>query len=71
MKKEKRKRVTFSEVISCLFEQVFLRSVGSWGAFIVDENGNFVEDEDNSNNDQYLELHRTFGYGALFFQCLY
>ena len=51
MKTEKRKRVTFSEVITCLFEQVFLRSVGSWGAFIVDENGNFVEDEDNSNND--------------------
>lgn len=46
MKTEKRKRVTFSEVITCLFEQVFLRSVGSWGAFIVDENGNFVEDED-------------------------
>ena len=40
-------------------------------AGIVDENGNFVEEEDNSNNDQYLELHRTFGYGALFQQCLY
>ena len=46
MKTEKRKRVTFSEVITCLFEQVFLRSVGSWGAFIVDEDGNFVDYDD-------------------------
>ena len=47
MKTEKRKRVTFSEVIARIFEQVFLHSVGSWVAFIVDENGNFVEEEDN------------------------
>ena len=47
MKTEKRKRVTLSEVIARIFEQVFLHSVGSWGAFIVDENGNFVEEEDN------------------------
>ena len=47
MKTEKRKRVTFSEAIARIFEQVFLHSVGSWGAFIVDENGNFVEEEDN------------------------
>ena len=46
MKKEKRKRTTIKEVIVYILQQVFANSVGSWGAFIVDENGNFEEDED-------------------------
>ena len=46
MKKEKRKRVKFWELMAYIMQQVFLRTVGSWGAFVVDENGNFIEDEE-------------------------
>ena len=46
MKKEKRKRTTIKEVIVYILQQVFANSVGSWGAFIVDEDGNFVDYDD-------------------------
>lgn len=41
MKKEKRKQTTIKEVIVYILQQAFANSVGSWGAFIVDEDGNF------------------------------
>lgn len=44
--KKKKKRVKFWEAIAYIMQQVFLRTTGSWGAFVVDENGNFVDDED-------------------------
>ncbi len=47
MKKQKRKRITIQEIIAYIFQEVFLHTVGSWGAFIVDENGNFIDDEGN------------------------
>ena len=47
MKKEKRKQTTIKEVIVYILQQAFANSVGSWGAFIVDEDGNFIDDEDN------------------------
>ena len=46
MKEEKRKRTTIKEVIVYILQQVFANSVGSWGAFIVDEDGNFVDYDD-------------------------
>ena len=46
MKKEKRKQTTIKEVIAYILQQVFAKSVGSWGAFIVDEDGNFVDYDD-------------------------
>lgn len=52
MKKEKRKRIKITEVIVYILQQVFLRTVGSWGAFIVDEDGNFIDDEDNELNNK-------------------
>ena len=52
MKKEKRKRIKITEVIVYILQQVFLRKVGSWGAFIVDEDGNFIDDEDNELNNK-------------------
>ena len=52
MKKEKRKRTTIKEVIAYILQQVFAKSVGSWGAFIVDEDGNFIDDEDNELNNK-------------------
>ena len=45
MKKEKRKRIKITEVIVYILQQVFLRTVGSWGAFVIDENGNFIDYE--------------------------
>ena len=47
MKKEKRKRIKITEVIVCILQQVFLRTVGSWGAFVIDENGNFIDYEND------------------------
>lgn len=47
MKKEKRKRTTIKEVIVYILQQVFLRTVGSWGAFVIDENGNFIDYEND------------------------
>lgn len=47
MKKEKRKRTTIKEVIVYILQQVFANSVGSWGAFVVDENGNFIDYEND------------------------
>lgn len=52
MKKEKRKRIKITEVIVYILQQVFLRTVGSWGAFIVYEDGNFIDDEDNELNNK-------------------
>ena len=52
MKKEKRKRIKITEVIVYILQQVFLRTVGSWGAFVVDENGNFVDYDDNELNNK-------------------
>ena len=52
MKKEKRKRIKITEVIVYILQRVFLRTVGSWGAFIVDEDGNFIDDEDNELNNK-------------------
>ena len=52
MKKEKRKRIKITEVIVYILQQVFLRTVGSWGASIVDEDGNFIDDEDNELNNK-------------------
>ena len=38
--------------IGCILKQIFLRTAGSWGAFIVDQEGNIVEkpmdDEDTA-----------------------
>ena len=48
MKKEKRKRTTIKEVIAYILQQVFAKSVGSWGAFIVGEDGNFIDYDDES-----------------------
>ena len=52
MKKEKRKRTTIKEVIVYILQQVFANSVGSGGACIVDEDGNFIDDEDNELNNK-------------------
>ena len=46
MKKEKRKRIKITEVIVYILQQVFLRTVGSWGAFVIDENGNIDYEND-------------------------
>lgn len=48
----KTKRIKFSEVIVYIFQQVFLHSVGSWGAFIVDENGNFLENDEADKSEE-------------------
>ena len=48
MKKEKRKRIKITEVIVYILQQVFLRTVGSWGAFVIDENGNFKYEHDKT-----------------------
>lgn len=45
MKKQK-KRIKLQEIIAYILQEVFLHTAGSWGAFIVDENGNFIDDED-------------------------
>ena len=47
MKKEKRKSIKITEVIVYILQQVFLRTVGSWGAFVIDENGNFIDYEND------------------------
>ena len=47
MKKEKIKRIKITEVIVYILQQVFLRTVGSWGAFVIDENGNFIDYEND------------------------
>ena len=47
MKKEKRIRIIITEVIVYILQQVFLRTVGSWGAFVIDENGNFIDYEND------------------------
>ena len=47
MKKEKRKRIKITEVIVYILQQVFLRTVGSGGAFVIDENGNFIDYEND------------------------
>ena len=47
MKKEKRKRINITEVIVYILQQVFLCTVGSWGAFVIDENGNFIDYEND------------------------
>ena len=47
MKKEKIKRIKITEVIVYILQHVFLRTVGSWGAFVIDENGNFIDYEND------------------------
>lgn len=43
----KHKRVKLRDIITHIFQQVFLRTVGSWGACIViDENGNVIDHDE-------------------------
>ena len=58
MKKEKRKRTTIKEVIVYILQQVFANTVGSWGAFIVDEDGNFIDYDDESQMPQCFNFDR-------------
>ena len=46
MKQGKQKKPGLWESLGFLLQQVFLRTVGSWGPVIVDESGNIVEEPD-------------------------
>lgn len=42
--KTNKKPGILTRIIAAILQGVFLHSVGSWGAFVVDENGNFVDE---------------------------
>ena len=46
MHNNKKPRV-IETLIGSLLKEVFVHSVGSWGAFPVDEDGNFIEQSEN------------------------
>jgi len=42
--KKVRKPCFLIRLMAAILQGVAIRSIGSWGAFMVDENGNFIED---------------------------
>ncbi len=40
----RRKANKFEQLIIALLNGVFLQTAGSWGAFIIDDEGNFIDD---------------------------
>lgn len=41
----------FEKLIIDLFNGVFLQTAGSWGAFVIDENGHIVDDWNCEDED--------------------
>jgi len=50
-----KRKYRIQKAIASLINQVFIRQIGSYGAFLIDENGELIDEWDIDHSDPLIE----------------